>query len=157
MSGISPGEGNGYPLQYSCPVNSVGKGAWQSELDMTEWLWLTKHTHGPSFLFDNLKFILKSVNLFLFVCSSVLFFPFFWLCCMAHGVLDPQSEIKPTSPPPVLGAWNLNHWTTKKVLICIIFKIPYINVPYNICLWLLHLIWEFLCQFVDANGIISLF
>ena len=25
----SPGEGNGYPLQYSCLENSMGRGAWQ--------------------------------------------------------------------------------------------------------------------------------
>ena len=25
--GRSPGEGNGYPLQYSCPVNSIDRGA----------------------------------------------------------------------------------------------------------------------------------
>ena len=40
--GRSPGEGNGYPLQYSCLENSTDRGAWQSgpwdrkELDMTE-------------------------------------------------------------------------------------------------------------------------
>jgi len=27
-SGISPGEGNGTPLQYSCLENSMGRGAW---------------------------------------------------------------------------------------------------------------------------------
>ena len=27
-SGISPGEGNGYPLQYSCLENSMERGAW---------------------------------------------------------------------------------------------------------------------------------
>ena len=27
-SGRSPGEGNGYPLQYSCPENSIDRGAW---------------------------------------------------------------------------------------------------------------------------------
>ena len=27
-SGRSPGEGNGYPLQYSCLENSMGRGAW---------------------------------------------------------------------------------------------------------------------------------
>ena len=27
-SGRSPGEGNGYPLQYSCQENSMNKGAW---------------------------------------------------------------------------------------------------------------------------------
>ena len=27
-SGGSPGEGNGNPLQYSCPENSIDRGAW---------------------------------------------------------------------------------------------------------------------------------
>ena len=26
--GWSPGEGNGYPVQYSCPENSIERGAW---------------------------------------------------------------------------------------------------------------------------------
>ena len=29
-SGRSPGEGNGYPLQYSCLENSVDRGAWRA-------------------------------------------------------------------------------------------------------------------------------
>ena len=28
--GRSPGEGNGYPLQYSCLENSINRGAWQA-------------------------------------------------------------------------------------------------------------------------------
>jgi len=28
--GRSPGEGNGYPLQYSCLVNSMDRGVWQA-------------------------------------------------------------------------------------------------------------------------------
>ena len=28
--GISPGEGNGYPLQYSCLQNKMDRGAWQA-------------------------------------------------------------------------------------------------------------------------------
>ena len=31
-SGRSPGEENGYPLQYSCLENSMGRGAWQAIL-----------------------------------------------------------------------------------------------------------------------------
>ena len=40
--GRSPGEGSGYPLQYSCLENSIDIGAWQTvvhwiiKLDMTE-------------------------------------------------------------------------------------------------------------------------
>jgi len=28
LSGRSPGEGNGSPFQYSCPENSMDRGAW---------------------------------------------------------------------------------------------------------------------------------
>ena len=47
------GEGNGYPLQYSCLENSMDRGAWwatdngHKESDMTEWLTL-KHTAWQS-------------------------------------------------------------------------------------------------------------
>ena len=40
-SGRSPGEGNGYPFQYSCLENSTDRGTWWvfcTELDMTEQL-----------------------------------------------------------------------------------------------------------------------
>ena len=46
-TGRSPGEGNGYPLQYSCLENSTERGArWAtvhgvSESDTTEWLTLS--------------------------------------------------------------------------------------------------------------------
>ena len=30
--GISPGEGNGNPLQYSCLENSMDRGAWQASV-----------------------------------------------------------------------------------------------------------------------------
>ena len=45
----SPGEGHGYPFQYSCLENSMNSGAWRatvhgvSELDMTELLTQTQH------------------------------------------------------------------------------------------------------------------
>ena len=32
-SGRSPGEGNGYPLQYSCLKNPMDRGAWQATDD----------------------------------------------------------------------------------------------------------------------------
>ena len=46
--GRSPGEGNGYPLQYSCLKNCMDRGAWWATvhrvtgLDTTE---VTEHTH----------------------------------------------------------------------------------------------------------------
>ena len=36
-SGRSPGEGNGYPLQYSCLGNPMDRGAWQATVhEVTE-------------------------------------------------------------------------------------------------------------------------
>ena len=50
-SGRPPGEGNGYPLQYSCLENPMDRGAWQAavhgvakELDTTEKLTISLHT-----------------------------------------------------------------------------------------------------------------
>ena len=47
--GRSPGEGNGYPLQYSCLEDSMDKGAWQAispwgcrGQDTSEWLTLSQ-------------------------------------------------------------------------------------------------------------------
>ena len=49
-SGRSPGEVNGYPLQYSCLENPMDRGAWQTprrkESDITEHC---AHTHTPLF------------------------------------------------------------------------------------------------------------
>ena len=47
--GSSPGEGNGYPLQYSCLKNSKDRGAWQATVHGVSksrtWLkWLSIHT-----------------------------------------------------------------------------------------------------------------
>ena len=43
----SPGEGNGYPLQYSCLENSRGRGAWQkSKLNWNEQIHYTRWRQG---------------------------------------------------------------------------------------------------------------
>ena len=38
---------------------------------------------------------------------------FFWLCHEAFRILVPQPGIE--FVPPALGAWSLNHWTTREV------------------------------------------
>ena len=42
-SGKSPGEGNGYPLQYSCLENPMDRGAWQATVHgvAKSWTWLS--------------------------------------------------------------------------------------------------------------------
>ena len=42
--GISPGEGHGNPLQYSCLENPVDRGAWQATVTKS-WTRLIVHTH----------------------------------------------------------------------------------------------------------------
>ena len=47
-SGRSPGEGNGYPFQYSCLENVMDRGAWQSTIlgVAKSWTWLSNyHSH----------------------------------------------------------------------------------------------------------------
>ena len=45
-SGITPAEGNGNPLQYSCPENSMNKGAWRATVHgvVNNQTWLS-HSH----------------------------------------------------------------------------------------------------------------
>ena len=45
-SGWSPGEGNGYLLQYSCLENSMDRGAWQTTVHgvAKSWMWLNNWT-----------------------------------------------------------------------------------------------------------------
>ena len=38
-SGRSPGEGNDYPLQYSCLENLMDRGAWQAAVSMVAKSW----------------------------------------------------------------------------------------------------------------------
>ena len=37
--GGSPGEGNGNPLQYSCPENPMDRGAWQATVHQVAQSW----------------------------------------------------------------------------------------------------------------------
>ena len=44
--GRSPGEGNGYPLQYSCLENSMDTGAWQATVRGVTKIWTRLHLMG---------------------------------------------------------------------------------------------------------------
>ena len=65
--GRSPGGGNGNPLQYSCLVNPMDRGAWQAIVHgvTKSWTWLSKPKHerarirGPGRI-DNYNFLLIS-------------------------------------------------------------------------------------------------
>ena len=39
-SGISPGEGSSYPLQYSCLENSMVRGAWRATIHRVAQSWM---------------------------------------------------------------------------------------------------------------------
>ena len=49
-----PGEGNGYPLQYSCLENPMGRGAWLATVlgVPNSWTWLSTNTFICIFLTD---------------------------------------------------------------------------------------------------------
>ena len=52
-SGRSPGEGDGYPLRYSCLENSMGRGAWRAIVHgvaKSQTHWKLTHTHTWSTL-----------------------------------------------------------------------------------------------------------
>ena len=82
-SGKSPGEWNGYLLQYSCLENSMDRGAWWvynpwgcKELDTT-YEWLTYYTHSAMFwgdLLNNSKWNIHFLELYIliFLCFFVL-------------------------------------------------------------------------------------
>ena len=58
--GRSPGEGNGYPLQYSCLENSMDRGAWQAIVHgvAKSWTWKSDF-HFTSLHFSQSLFISK--------------------------------------------------------------------------------------------------
>ena len=47
-SGRSPGEGNGKPLQYSCPENPMDRGAWWATVHGVEKSWTRLSTHAAT-------------------------------------------------------------------------------------------------------------
>ena len=70
-SGISPGRGNGNPLQYSCLENSMDRGAWQnmgSQRVRHDWV----HTH--TFLFGSFLEFLSFINILILL---IYYFPDF--------------------------------------------------------------------------------
>ena len=49
-SGRSPGEGNGNPLQYSCPENPMDRGAWRAMVHGVAESNMTEATLAPTVL-----------------------------------------------------------------------------------------------------------
>ena len=90
--GRSPGEGHGYPLQYSCLENSMDRGAWRA----------TVHC------------VLKSLTWLGLCCGKEVFD----LSCGAWDLVPwPVIELR----PPALGVRSLSHWTTREVPSDLIF------------------------------------
>ena len=61
-SGRSPGEGNGYPLQYPCLENSTDRGAWQATVYRVS----KSQTQLSNFHFHGIK-MLSTLSNFLFI------------------------------------------------------------------------------------------
>ena len=73
--GISPGEGNGNPLQYSCLENSMDRGAWRVTVAKSQTWLMTKHnTHMHVLLSFRCPFNCQPW-LFLFLCLTPGDFP----------------------------------------------------------------------------------
>ena len=83
-SGRSPGEGNGYPLQYSCLENSMDRGARQatvhwvlkSQTWWTDWYFISFHFNSP---WDLFLIAVWWKNIFPLVSIVYFFFLFFLL------------------------------------------------------------------------------
>ena len=82
----SPGEGKGYPLQYSGLENSMGYSPWgHKELDIAEWLSLHIKARNPKAKYQQDWFLLR-VSLLGLACGWLSFsgclhivFPVFWV------------------------------------------------------------------------------
>ena len=59
-SGRSPGEGNGYPLHYSCLDNSMDRGAWQATVHGITKSWTQLRNQHYFQTFSNFKIVIKS-------------------------------------------------------------------------------------------------
>ena len=72
----SPGEGNGYPLQYSCLGNSMDREAWRATVHgvTKSWTWLSNtraHTHTHTITTNNRKALINTECFpFAIPCSS---------------------------------------------------------------------------------------
>ena len=83
----------------------------------------------------------------------------FWLCCVACGILDPWSGIKP--PPPALTVWSLNHWATRDVPAMRSFDpAPFTNFSWSLvfcCLTMMCLRVDFLAFVLLSFMVFMLF
>ena len=71
-SGRSPGEGNGYPLQYSCLENPMDREAWQTTVhrvsnDQTQLKQLSMHTCWSR----DIKFVIRWIRSRELMCNNV--------------------------------------------------------------------------------------
>ena len=110
--GRSPGEGNSYPLQYSCLKNSMNRGAWQAtvhgvaESDMTEWLIVS---HPPTML-DSFSYPQVSAEM-----------------------SPPLKDLPPIIPPKEgfsLDIVNIDLCSFKALITMLIIWLNYLLVPY---------------------------
>ena len=97
-SGRSPGEGKGYPLQYSCLENPMGEGAWRATVhgvaqsDMTEATYTFNTNHS-----DRCSPPLSSIQTAHFL-SCIIWLSGFYLWNMgAENYQRQKSEIKQTA------------------------------------------------------------
>ena len=85
-------------------------------VDINDASGLPNWVSAPMFLWVLYLYILLSAWTYL---SENSFFSL-WPLCVAYGILVPWPEITPV--PLALKAWDLNHWTTKKVPIWIFLR-----------------------------------
>ena len=108
--GRSPGEGSGYPHQYSCLENSMGMECMRGQRSQVGYSpWGCKESN-----MTKTSTLLAEQTFPLFVLfPHYLFINLFWPHCVACGSLVPLPGIEPKLP--ALEEWGHNQWTTREV------------------------------------------
>ena len=92
----SPGEGNGYPLQYFCPENSIDRRAWlatvhgatKSQTKLSNTFFILSNNKYPKVIYSLLPFIPLLVIVHIFVPMSRNYFLWFTPTSLIHTLFS---------------------------------------------------------------------
>ena len=107
---------------YPIPVYFFSLICWRNQVlcllgHLTFWIWqifFNVFIIVISYKLIDLVVCLKLGSGFFFLTKNIFFF---WLPCVTD-MQDLSSLTRDQPRPPVLGVWNLSHWTTREVLTC---------------------------------------
>ena len=139
-SGISPGEGSGYPLQYSCLENPMDRGAWwaavhgvaESRTRLRDWHFQAKVSTGHP---DPLRHSIFGTEKSAVMCAvEVGFIPLgiCWASPFCGCLYQAAERLDVMCPPDSLGKlWALLSWDVALVS----YPSPFTRDPITVCAW----------------------